>query len=593
MLGRIMKVTQIDLFILCVECNDRDLLEVIQNCTDGWKIRGLNQIYLPVKSGPKILNFMNYGIEYGPGAEEAIQTVSFNTQKRIENVQKIRGQYGREIKFDYDVKGIYKPLDHQKVMFNMMAYNSSAALLADPGTCKTAPYLWAIDKRIQKGQIKKCLVITLSNLKTNVKEEARIQVPHLKCVVLNNKIQADKILNKGFKDAKKNIDYDIYLSNYESIYGLTDYFSDNYFDMVVLDEAHRIGSYRSRQTKAVISKFENIKYKYVVTGTLVANNSLSFFMPYRFLGPDTVPYASFYEFRRRFCFTVDPDGFIWKELSGTRTAVKEIIDKVAVAFTRDECLDLPDVIFERYECEMDAEQAKVYQDMKTNLVATIFNMCEKCNKKCEVDNACDETISTKTALTLITKLQQIASGFYLNTVIKVADDGSETKEQNIIDFKENAKLKLLIETLGNIPNSKIIIWSSFVHSIDIITDAIEKAGYGPVLKLYKDIDAFETVEKFKDPQYRILVANPSKGGVGLNIQFSNYQIFFAIDYSYIKRNQAIGRQVREGQKKKVTIIDLTCKDTIDEDILEAVNRKEELSEDLTSLANMRKLFLKD
>jgi SNF2 family DNA or RNA helicase len=587
-----MKVTKVDNYILSVECNDKDLLEVIKNQTDGWKVRGLNQIYLPVKSGPKILNFMNYGIEYGSEAEETIQSVVFNTQKRIENIKKIKSQYGKEIKFDYDVKGIYKPLEHQKIMFNMIVYNSAAAILADPGTCKTASYLWAIDKRIQKGQIKKCLVITLNNLKKNIFAEAKIQVPHLKYAILDNKAQTDKILNKGFKNDKKNLDYHIYISNYESIYGLCDLFDDQYFDMVILDEAHRIGSYRSRQTKSIITKFENTKYKYIVTGTLNANNTLSFFMPFRFLGSDTIPYASFYEFRRKFFYPVDPNQFIWHETSGTRETVKEIINNISVFFDKDECLDLPEVVFEKYGCEITGEQKQVYEDMRKNLIAVIDNMCSKCDKKGKCDQLCDQTISTKNALTSLTKLQQIACGFYMNTTIKVNDDGSEETNRNIIDLDNNAKLKLLIETIGNIPeNKKVIIWSTFIHSIDIISQAIENAGYGASLKVYKDEDAYEQIRKFETSNIRWLIANQTKAAAGQNIQFSNYQIFHCCNFSYIQRKQALGRQIREGQKNKVTVIDLHCINTIDDYVYEILKSKEEMSDDLVSVAKVRKALL--
>jgi SNF2 family DNA or RNA helicase len=587
-----MRVTKIDDNILSVECTDNALLTVIQNQTDGWKVRGLSQIYLPVKAGPKILNFAQYGLEYNPGAEEAIQTVAFNTQKRIENVQKIRGQYGHEIKFDYDVKGIYKPLEHQKIMFNMIVYNSCAAILADPGTCKTGAYLWAVDKRIQKGQVKKCLVITLNNLKKNIFEEAKVQVPHMKCVILDNKIQSDKILNKSFKgkqNAKKNIDYDIYVSNYESIFSLTDLFDDNYFDMVILDEAHRIGSFRSRQTKSTVSKFENTKYKYIVTGTLNANNALSFFMPYRFLGADTVPYSSFYEFRRKFFYPVDPNQYVWQELSGTRDAAKEIISKIAVFFLKEECLNLPEVITERCKCEMDGEQKQIYEDMRKNLVAVVDDMCGKCDKRGQCDKACDQTISTKNALTLLTKLQQIACGFYMNTTIKVHDDGHEEQIRNTIDFKENTKMKLLIETLGNIPaDRKVIIWSTFIHSIDLIAQAIENAGFGKCLKVYEDEDVFDSIAKFRESDIRWFVANQSKAGAGHNIQFSNYQVFHCCNFSYIQRKQAIARQVREGQKNVVTVIDLLCQNTIDEYVYQTLDSKEEMSDDLVSLSKVKK-----
>jgi SNF2 family DNA or RNA helicase len=317
-------------------------------------------------------------------------------------------------------------------------------------------------------------------------------------------------------------------------------------------------------------------------------------MPFRFMGPDTVPYASFEEFRRKYFFPVDPDQYIWKEIGGARLEIRKIINDVSVFFAKEECINLPEIIYQRYSCNIEGEQKKVYEDMRANLIAEIENMCDKCDKKGKCDKSCDKTISTKNALTVLTKLQQIACGFYMNTTIRVKDDGSEETVRNIIDFKENAKLRLLIDVLGNIPEDrKVIIWSNFVHSIDIIELAIQRAGYGESLKIYQNVDAYDQVEKFKDPKYRYLIANPSKASAGLNIQFgtSNYQVHYSCNFSYIQREQAEGRQYREGQKNAVTVIDVSCSKTIDDYVLACLVEKEEMSDDLMSLARVKKALL--
>ena len=127
-------------------------------------------------------------------------------------------------------------------MFNVLARLEAGALLADPGTCKTGAYLWGIDYRIQNKDIKKCLIITLSHLKDNVMSEMKKQTPSLRGVVLDGKKQSDCVINHKYKHSKKNADYDVYIANYESMFSLVDIIPDDYFQMVILDEAHRIGS---------------------------------------------------------------------------------------------------------------------------------------------------------------------------------------------------------------------------------------------------------------------------------------------------------------------------------------------------------------
>lgn len=578
-----------------IGCDDRDLLEVMKEKMDGKKLRCQNKIIIPLKSGPKIYRFMSYGVTWGNRTKEIIDKLCLNIKKRKENIKKIKSQWGGEIKFEYKYKGIYEPMAHQKIMYNMMVYSDAAALLAEPGTCKTGSYLWAIDERIRRGQVKKALIITLSDLKKNVIEEMDKQTPHLSGVILKEKNKSNKILNKLYKVEKKNRDYDIYMANYESMFSLVDLFPDDYFQMVIFDEAHRIGSPRSRQTKSILKKLEFIPYKYIITGTLHANNLMSFFMPFRMLGPDSVPYAKYYSFRQEYMYTVDPDGHIWKPRPGSEQVVKQIVGNLSVAFTKEECLDLPPIVRQRLSCSMGKNQGKLYKQMKKDLVAEIEDMCAKCDKKDCCDKSCEDQLVAKNALVLSQKLRQISCGFYINTRTLVDENGKEKKDSNIITLDENPKLSLLIQTLSNMPSDKkVIIWTNYTYAVEVIAKRIEKAfGENSYLTCYGNQDAFNQIQKFKERKISYMIANPSKMGVGHNIQFSHYQIFFSSSHSFVERDQAESRQHRKGQKHKVTITDLVVEESIDELILKALMIKQDLSISLSQLARVLKKGMKE
>ena len=578
-------------YSLLIGCDDIALLEAMQGTMDGNKVRMLNQIIVPIRSGPKIFRFDKYA-DLDNNVKNRILKISSEIKNRKNNIKLIKRDYNKNnINFDYDVKGKYAPLEHQKTIYHAIIKNKIASIIAEAGTCKTAPYLWAIDKRIKDGKIKRSLIITLSHLKDNILEEMDIQTPNLKGINLSGGVsRCDKILNKKFKSKKKNIDYDVYISNYESMFRLKDLFKDNFFQMVILDEAHRIGSPRSRQTKSILDKFENIKYKAIVTGSLVSNNSLSFFMPFRFLGPDTVPEANYYSFRQRFQTPVDPDNRIWVDLSGTKEIVKNIINNISIYFSKEGCIDLPEKIYKKNYYILNSEQKKYYDQIKNDLIVEIENMCANCdlNKTCD-KKSCNNEIAIKTALVSVVKLSQICCGFFINTKYEVDINGKEKNISNTITFNDNPKLDLLMNVINDIKHDdKIIIWSNFTNSIKIIKNRIEKAyGKNSCLTVYGDADAYKQVNNFKnDNNKRFFIANPTKASTGLNIQFSNYQIFFSNNYSYIQRDQAESRQHRQGQKNNVTIIDLMSKGRIDEIIFKTLMSKKDLSLNLTSLAKI-------
>lgn len=574
-----------------IGCDDKELLENIKEQMGGAKVRRVNQTIVPLRSGPKIYRFKKYGIRWGEGTKTLVDRIQMNAIRRKRVIAKIKNQYGKpDIKFEYDCKGIYTPLQHQKIMFNMMVYPDVSAVIADTGTCKTGPYLWAIDERKKRGQVKKALIITMSDLKENVLEEMSIQVPHLTGIIIKNKNQANKLINKTYKVEKRNLDYDIYICNYEKMFSFLSVVPYGYFDMVVLDEAHRVGSPGSRQTKDIVKFFEFCKYKNILTGTLTSNNLMSFYMPFRFLGADTVPYAKYWEFRRQYMHTVDPDGHIWKSNHGSEDVVSKIIGGLSVQFKKEECLDLPPLIREKYLCDMDPGQNRLYIEMKKDMTSIIEDMCKQCDSKGKCNMCCEDSISASNALVLAEKLRQIASGFYINTRTSLDENGKEVKSRNVIYLNENPKLRLLINVLNNIPaDRKVIIWSCHIPAINLIKKAVGKAfGADRYLTCYQDQNAFEQIQKFKDPQYSWLIGNPTKMGHGHNIQFSNYMIFFNNSYSYIYRDQAEGRQYRQGQTKNVTVIDLATRKTVDEIVLKAIARKVDLSLTLSQWARVLK-----
>jgi SNF2 family DNA or RNA helicase len=574
---------------LIVGCNDKVLLEQMQATMDGRKVRNVNKIIIPNKSSTKLNYFTDYKIECSDEVRSIIRLVELNIQKRKEVIQKIKSQYNSEdIKFDYEYRGCYSVMKHQKIIFNMIVYPDASAILADTGTCKTGPYLWAIDKKIQLKKIKRAIIITLSNLKKNVFEEMKIQVPNLKGVILSNKSKSDSIINKKYKDNKKNVDYDIYIANYESMNSLIEIIPKEFFNMVILDEAHRIGSPSSHQTRAIVDFFESCKYKYIITATLTANNLMSFFMPYRFLGPDTVPFAKYSEFRGNFMHPVDINQYIWVPNKGSVDKVSKIIGDLAVRFKKEECIDLPELIYETYSCSMGTEQERIYNELKKELIVTINNMCKSCTCKNNCNNSCENSLIAKNALVLLRKLQQISFGFYINTHIEIDSNGKKIEKRNIIKIKENPKLELLVQILNNInKDCKVIIWCNYTYGIEIIVEKLSQAfGLEKLLTCYQDQDVYDTIQKFKNNQYRFLIANQKKMGAGHNIQFSNYSVFVTNSYSYIERDQAEGRQYRQGQKNNVTVIDLIVSETIDEIILKAIKNKIDLSFTLSKWANI-------
>jgi len=500
-------------------------------------------------------------------------------------IARIKEVYGKA-PFEYKLSPTsFHPMEHQKAMFNMMVYCDFGALDADPGTGKTASYLWAIDHLIKKGEIKRVAIITLKGLKRNVLKEMNAITPDLKGKVINGTAQYKKFFND---------DSDIHLLSYEGMRFLD--VPDGHYDMVILDEAHRIAGNKSKQTLAIIDIFKSTNKKFVATGTMHGNNAMSFFMPYLFLRPFLTGYAKYESFRSTIMVAVDDEKRVWKPTGLAIPTVQKVITPYTLRFKKEDCLDLPEIVEIDYEFDLSKEQKKVVEELINDSVAVIENMCSKCNVRDTCNNMCVENkVMVNHILVLGRKLQQVAAGYYVQTMFEMDEEGKEEDVSATISFDNNPRLEALDEILSQIPeDEKVLIWCIEKRAAAKVIEFLENTyGKKEVLSCYGKTDAFEVDEAFR-VRGRFTVANPTKMGTGLNMQYVRYQVCYFIDHSYVKYDQMLGRSHRKGATEKVTIYRLKSDNYADGKVLKSVTDKRDMSEMLTSRArvrDIRKIFL--
>lgn len=216
---------------------------------------------------------------------------------------------------------------------------------------------------------------------------------------------------------------------------------------------------------------------------------------------------------------------------------------------KKECLTLPPQVDEKRYIELTPEQRKYYKEMKDDLITWIK----------------DKAVTATIALAKLMKLREINAGFCFS-------------EKGLVTIGKSAKLKELMNIIEEAGNQPLIIWGCFKWTIETIYNAlIEKYGEGSVVTLYSGTkDHNKSIRDFKEGRTRFLVANPASAAHGLTFINSSTQIFYELDYSHERHTQARARIHRIGQKNKCTYIYILARDTIDEDILLALQKKENM-----------------
>src|ERR1019366_5193273 len=181
-------------------------------------------------------------------------------------------------------------------------------------------------------------------------------------------------------------------------------------------------------------------------------------------------------------------------------------------------------------------------------------------------------INTPITLTKILRMQQVICGHIVD------------EDQNIHDIPSN-RIDVLMECIEEAllaENTKIIVWSRFVHDLMKISHRlrnVEKIGH---VLYYGDVDQKQreaNIQEFKnDKKCKIFLGNQSAGGTGLNLAEASTMIYYSNDYNADTRWQSEARVHRIGQKRNVTYIDLVAKGTVDVEVLAALRSKKGLAD---------------
>lgn len=366
----------------------------------------------------------------------------------------------------------------------------------------------------------------------------------------------------------KHQDAQIYLINYEACLGdkFPKLLGQIKPDLLVLDESVRIKAHDTKTTKSILKYANYVPHRIILSGCPAPNNMMEYWSQMRFID-ENIFHRSFYVFRNTFFHlqrgnqTIAPGMFItrdkYKEIFGkgfkydiTEANKEKLMVRMkpwAMWVKKEDCLQLPEQIDQIRSVTLSADEMKSYKDMRQHLVAVIDR----------------EMIAATNALSKLTKLREITSGFLINYEGEIKGFG-------------NSKINELMNVLEELGDKQAIIWINFKYEAKRI---VELLGIDKCAQVHGDIkDQDSEIKDFTTGRKQYLVANPASASSGLNLQNCDTQIFFSLSYSYDDYYQCRGRTHRSGQKNNCVYIHLIAKDTIDENVLEALRNKEEAVE---------------
>lgn len=346
---------------------------------------------------------------------------------------------------------------------------------------------------------------------------------------------------------------DVYVIGRDNVSWLVDFYKTDWpFDLVIVDESSSFKSHQAKRFKSLASMYPRIKRCVLLTGTPSPNSLSDLWSQIYLLDQGERLEKRYTAFRERY---FDPDkrgadGMIYsyKAKDGSEGSILEKISDICVSMRAEDYLTLPDIIYDEVTVALDADARKKYNELEKKMVMALPQ---------------DEELTVTSAAALSTKLQQLANG-------AVYDELQQVHEIH------DAKIETLVELLEGLRErgKQALVFYNFRHDRDRIWRRLVAEGVNVrTLETQVDIDAWN------GHLVEVLLAHPASAGYGLNLQDGgNHVIWFGLTWNYEQYTQANARLHRQGQTEKVIVHQLVTEDTRDEDILQALARKENVQE---------------
>ena len=134
-------------------------------------------------------------------------------------------------------------------------------------------------------------------------------------------------------------------------------------------------------------------------------------------------------------------------------------------------------------------------------------------------------------------------------------------------------LEDIIESMNGRP---LLVAYWFKHDYDRIAERLSE------LKIqYAKLDTDDSIEKWNRGEIPVALIHPASAGHGLNLQSGGSTlVWFGITWSLELYQQTVARLWRQGQKNTVVIQHIITKNTIDENIMAALEKKEHTQSEL-------------
>lgn len=411
------------------------------------------------------------------------------------------------------------------------------------GAGKTVITLTAISKLKQKGEANKVLIIApirVARTTWPAEIEKWEHTKHLTYTVIDGseKKRLQALQNQS----------DIFIIGKEQVKWLVDTCGSKWpFDMVVVDELSTFKNHQAQRFKALKKQVKKFRRFIGLTGTPAPRGIPDLWSQVFLIDCGKRLGKSIGAFRKQYLIPERSNGYIvysWAVRDGAKEAIEQKISDVVMSLDQSECCELPELSFINVNITLSNPLKIAYDEFKKELVL-------------ELD---DNELTASNLGVLCGKLLQYTSG-------QIYTHDSFKPLQTIHD----EKLKALDDLLTSANGEPVVIYYYYKHEKERILSLIKSK------KLRCScLDNEADVKRWNNHEFDVLLLHPASTGHGLNLQAGGSVIIWYTlpNFNLELYQQANARLYRQGQREKVRVYHLLVDDSIDIDMMNALEKKE-------------------
>ncbi len=428
----------------------------------------------------------------------------------------------------------YKPHEYQDYAKDFIIDQKVSALFLDCGLGKTVITLTAVwELLLDYFEVRKVLVIAPLRVARDTWTGELEKWEHLSGIQLSAVIGSERE-----RITALNRRANVYVINRENVEWLVGRYRWD-FDMVVIDELSSFKSHKAKRFKALRKVRPVVERIVGLTGTPAPNGLIDLWAEIGILDMGQRLGRFIGGYRERF-FLPDKRGremiYSYKPKDGAEEAIYQLLSDICISMKAADYLEMPECVYNRVEVSMSEKEMSLYRRLEKDMLLPYE----------------DSDIDAGNAAGLSNKLMQMANG-------AVYDEYGDVK--HIHDRKLEA-LEDLVEAANGKP---VLIAYGYKHDKERI-----KQRLGAV-----EMDTAEDMQQWNAGEIPVAVIHPASAGHGLNLQAGGSTlIWFGLTWSLELYQQMNARLWRQGQEETVVIHHLIAKDTLDERVMESLEKKD-------------------